>query len=212
MSNLGWTAVYYGFSWRSEQVGKVEDGSWKSTHFTWTLPIVKSSSYHAYCSTYIDIESIWHNCVSKDLRRKGLYEHRSVAFVWLQVFRWSMFGKKESCKRVSSPLITWRSHSSRIKGFSINRARQIWTLKKSLIFILRWISLKFSLPIISICSNFLPFPGTCLFPVIATHKSGSTPMSNNHRLNVTTQRKWEARRLPIFSRLGFGLILRLASV
>lgn len=87
MSNLGWTAVYYGFSWRSEQVGKVEDGSWKSTHFTRTLPIVKSSRYHAYCSTYIDIKSIWHNCVSKDLSRKGLHEHRSVAFVWLQVLK-----------------------------------------------------------------------------------------------------------------------------
>ena len=23
--NFGWTAVYYGFSWRSEQIGKVED-------------------------------------------------------------------------------------------------------------------------------------------------------------------------------------------
>jgi hypothetical protein len=44
-----------------------------------------------------------------------------------------------------------------VNGFSIIRARQIWTLMNSLIFVLRWISLKFSLPIISICSNFYLF-------------------------------------------------------
>lgn len=63
-----------------------------------------------------------------------------------------MFGKKESCKRLFSLLITWRSHSSGIKGFRILRARRIWILMNSLSFVLRWISLKFSLPIISMCS------------------------------------------------------------